>query len=57
MSPEQQQILFDNTAAQIGGAEQFIQERHIANCYKAKPAYGEGIAKALGIDIKKVDLS
>lgn len=57
MSPTQQQTLFDNTAAQIGGAEQFIQERHVVNCYKAKPAYGEGVAKALGLDISKIDLS
>lgn len=56
MSPAQKQTLFDNTAAQIGGAEQFIQERHLVNCYKAKPAYAEGVAKALGLDINKIDL-
>lgn len=57
MSAEQQQVLFINTARQIGGAEKFIQERHIGNCYKADPAYGEGVAKVLGINIKDVDLS
>src|SRR5690625_5563675 len=41
--------LFNNTAAQIGGAEKFIQIRHIRNCYKADPEYGEGVANALEI--------
>jgi catalase len=49
MSPAQQQKLFDNTARQVGGAAKHIQERHIANCTKADPAYGAGVAKALGI--------
>jgi catalase len=57
MSPEQQQVLFENTARNIGGAEQFIQERHIGNCYKADPAYGKGVADALDIDINTVDLT
>jgi len=57
MNPEQQQALFNNTAAEVGGAEQFIQERHVKNCYKADPAYGKGVADALGLDISKIDLS
>ncbi len=57
MTPEQQQILFDNTARQVGGAEKFIQERHIGNCYKADHNYGKGVAKALGINITDLDLS
>lgn len=57
MSPEQQQVLFDNTARNINGAERFIQTRHIGNCYKADPNYGIGVAKALGIDMSEVDLS
>jgi len=57
MSPEQQQVLFENTARNMNGAERFIHERHIRNCYKADPAYGKGVAKALNIDIKDVDLS
>jgi catalase len=50
MSPTQRQTLFDNTARQVGGAAKHIQERHIANCAKADPAYGAGVAKALGIN-------
>jgi catalase len=47
MNPQQKQALFDNTARQVGGAAKHIQERHIANCTKADPAYGAGVAKAL----------
>ena len=57
MTAEQQQVLFENTARQVGGAEKFIQERHIGNCYKADPNYGIGIAKALGINPADLDLS
>src|SRR2546429_275631 len=53
MNVEQRQILFDNTARAIGGAAKHIQERHIANCLKADPAYGEGVARALGLDIQR----
>jgi catalase len=47
MSPEKKQLLFENTARSVGGASKEIQARHIANCTKADPAYGEGVAKAL----------
>jgi catalase len=49
MNPQQKQMLFDNTARQVGQAAKHIQERHVANCAKADPAYGAGVAKALGI--------
>ena len=49
MSPAQQQVLFENTARSVGDAPKDIQLRHIANCLKADPAYGQGVAKALGI--------
>lgn len=45
--PAQQQVLFENTARSVGGASKAIQERHIANCTKADPAYGAGVAAAL----------
>ena len=57
MNEAQQHVLFENTARQIGGAEQFIQERHIKHCFKADPAYGQGVATALGLDINIIDLS
>ena len=47
MSPEAQQLLFDNTARSVGGASLEVQQRHIANCSKADPAYGAGVKAAL----------
>ena len=55
MSPQQQQALFNNTAASVGGASVDIQKRHITHCFRADPAYGEGIAKALGISMDDIE--
>ena len=49
MSKEQQEVLFQNTARAMGDAPEFIKQRHIDNCTKADPAYGAGVAKALGL--------
>ncbi|CAM5206731.1 Catalase OS=Castellaniella defragrans OX=75697 GN=HNR28_002669 PE=3 SV=1 [Castellaniella defragrans] len=49
MSAQQQQVLFDNTARAMGDAPETIKRRHIANCSQADPAYGIGVAKALGL--------
>jgi catalase len=51
MSPAQQKVLCENTARAIGGAPREIQIRHIGNCLKADPAYGKGVADALGIPL------
>ncbi|AXB78904.1 catalase [Novosphingobium sp. P6W] len=48
MTPEQQQALFGNTAAALGDAPDFIKQRHIENCTRCDPAYGAGVARALG---------
>lgn len=56
MSPEQQSVLFENTARGVGGASVAIQHRHISNCYKADPDYGKGVAKALKINLCDVEL-
>jgi catalase len=47
MSPPQRQALFENTARSLGPAPREIQQRHVDNCTKADPAYGQGVAKAL----------
>jgi catalase len=47
MTAEQQLVLFNNTARAMDGAARHIQERHTANCSKADPAYGAGVAKAI----------
>ena len=47
MDKAQQQALFDNTARSLGGASKDVQQRHIANCFKADPDYAKGLKKAL----------
>ena len=54
MNSEQQKALFGNTARAMGDAPKEIKIRHIGNCMKADPAYGEGVADALGIPISEV---
>ncbi|HEX2011766.1 MAG TPA: catalase, partial [Roseateles sp.] len=48
LAPAQRQALFDNTARALGDASSEVKQRHIDNCAKADPAYGEGVARALG---------
>ena len=52
MTPAQQQVLFENTARAIKGASEEVLRRHVENCRRADPAYGEGVARALGIEIE-----
>jgi catalase len=54
MSTAQQKVLFENTARDMGDAPKEIKIRHISNCLKADAAYGEGVAKALGIPMSEV---
>ncbi len=53
LTPQKQQLLFENTARSVGGASKEIQQRHIANCTKADPAYGAGVAAALAKGVSK----
>ena len=55
MTADEQQRLFENTARNMQGTTKEVQLRHINNCYKADPAYGEGVANALGIDLSEVE--
>jgi catalase len=55
MNPAQQQALFGNTARAMGDAPRAIKIRHIGNCLKADPAYGKGVAEALGIALSEVE--
>ncbi len=54
MNSAQQKALFENTARAMGDAPKKIKIRHIGNCMKADPAYGEGVANALGISMSEV---
>jgi catalase len=51
MSSAQKKVLFENTARAMGDAPKQVKIRHIKNCLKADPAYGKGVAKALGISL------
>jgi catalase len=55
MTDDKKELLFSNTAAEVGQADKFIQVRHIQNCYKADPAYGEGVARALKMTMEEVN--
>jgi len=57
MGKDEQQRLFENTCRNMQGTTLLVQKRHIRHCYLADPAYGEGVAKALGVDIKEVDMN
>jgi catalase len=54
LSAEQQQDLFGNTARSMKDAPKEIKLRHIAHCMKADPAYGQGVAKALGLTLGEI---
>jgi catalase len=54
MTPAQQALLFGNTARAMEGVPRAIQIRHIGNCMKADPAYGKGVAEALGIPLSEI---
>lgn len=56
MTPDQQLVLCENTARNMGDSTLQIKHRHIRNCYAADEDYGKGVAEALGIDIDTVDL-
>jgi catalase len=54
IGPEKQKVLFENTARALGDAPEEIKIRHIGNCMKADPAYGKGVADALGIPVTEL---
>ena len=49
MTHARRQVLFENTARAMGDAPEAVKRRHIGNCTKCDPAYGAGVAKALGM--------
>jgi len=55
MTKAQQRALFENTARALGDAPKEIKLRHVGNCLKADPAYGAGVAKALGLKVPKAE--
>jgi len=54
MNGEQKTVLFENTARAMADVPREIKIRHISNCLQADPAYGKGVASALGIPLTEV---
>jgi len=52
MSADEQGRLFSNIAEAMQGVTEEIIQRQLQHFYKADPAYGEGVAKALGLEVK-----
>ena len=57
MNADQKKVLFENTARNMNGIEEFIKIRHIGNCFKADPDYGKGVADACGISYEKAGIN
>jgi catalase len=54
MPADAQQRLIGNIVGSLGQTPERIQELQIQHFYKADPAYGTGVAKGLGLDIKAI---
>jgi catalase len=54
MTREQRKRLIGNIAGGLLQTPRHIQERQLEHFFKADPAYGEGIAKALGFPVKEL---
>ncbi|MEB6589546.1 catalase [Pseudomonas asiatica] len=51
MNDEQKALLISNIAGTMAGVSEDVIQRQLQYFFKADPAYGEGIAKALGINL------
>ncbi|NIE75503.1 catalase [Pantoea sp. Tr-811] len=51
MNAEQQALLINNIAGAMAGVSEDVIQRQLQYFFKADPAYGEGIAKALGLNL------
>ncbi|MGH9700925.1 MAG: catalase [Candidatus Acidiferrales bacterium] len=54
MKPDEKERLIGNIVASMKTVPQRIQELQIQHFYRADPAYGEGVAKGLGLDIQTI---
>jgi catalase len=55
MNDSQKEQLFSNIAAGMDGVPERIKMRQLVHFYKADPAYGQGVAQKLGLDINRAD--
>lgn len=51
MNAEQKELLISNIVGSMKGIDEAIQRRQIEHFKKADPAYGEGVAKGLGLTV------
>ncbi len=51
LTPADRSALFENTARAMYECKLFIMQRHVRNCFRADPAYGQGVADALCISL------
>ncbi len=51
MNAEQKALLISNIAGAMAGVSEDVVQRQLQYFFKADPAYGEGIAKALGVQL------
>ncbi|WP_296235457.1 catalase [Pseudomonas sp. UBA4617] len=51
MDDEQKALLINNIAGAMAGVSRDVIQRQLQYFFKADPAYGEGVAKALGIEL------
>jgi catalase len=54
MTADEKNRLIGNILASMQSVPQRIQELQIQHFFKADPAYGEGVARGLGLDIHKI---
>jgi catalase len=54
MSVDQKRQLIDNLVGAMKDVPKYIQVRQLQHFYKADPAYGQGVATGLGVDMKEV---
>ncbi|WP_281060432.1 catalase-related domain-containing protein [Staphylococcus coagulans] len=52
MNDEQKTLLINNIAGAMAGVSDDVVQRQLQYFFKADPAYGEGVAKALGVVLK-----
>jgi catalase len=54
MKRQEKERLIGNIVASLSKTPRNIQERQLCHFFRADPAYGEGVAKALGIPVQEL---
>ncbi len=55
MTPAEKGRLIKNIAVPLGSVPEYIQQRQLQHFYKADPAYGKGVADAIGVKISETE--